>query len=361
MGYGELAALAAAMLWAIASVLFRMAGTKVAPWTLNLYKGVLACVGFIAIIFFAGDDVTALPLSATALLMLSGLIGIGIGDTAFFIALNRLGERQAVLLAETLAPGIAYVLGFIVLGEVLKLPALGGMLLTVLGVGIAIAPSRWTFKTNAAAGGQAASWFREQGIWMAVVAAACQAIGVVLARLAFAESEASAAESGLLRLLGGLAIISTVVGTKFIAACCFAKKESGKVTGTTAVRATAQAQTLSDTASGRQFHGQSVGLQSKAGDTAADSTGPRLNASTGNGSLRTFALIFLATVLGTWIGIYLQQTSLIYSNAVVTQTLISTSVLFVIPMAWLLGDAVQWKSVMGAVIAFAGVALIVGS
>ena len=313
MGYGEMAALTAAMLWAVASVLFRQAGSTVTPWLLNLYKGVLASLGFAAVMFFSGQTLLELPMQATALLLLSGLIGIGIGDTAFFSALNKLGERQAVLIAETLAPAIAYGLGFLFLGETLSLKAFGGVGLTVAGVAIAISSANVAKQATVKARGGSDSRLNRFGVGMAVLAAACQAIGVVLTRLAFRDSSATAVESSLLRLLGGLSIIALVLLWRF------ALSPVPSVTPAVAP------------------------LERNSADKR----------------YRTFVFVILATFLGTWLGIFLQQTALLYTSAVVTQTLIATSVLFVIPIAWLLGESVSVRAVFGALVAFGGVALIV--
>jgi drug/metabolite transporter (DMT)-like permease len=56
------------------------------------------------------------------ILALSGVIGIGLGDTAYFAAINRLGPRRALLL-ETLAPPIAALLALVFLQEALSLRA----------------------------------------------------------------------------------------------------------------------------------------------------------------------------------------------------------------------------------------------
>jgi len=107
---GEFAALAAAFLWAAATLLFGKLGRQLSPLVLNLIKGVFAVV-FIGVTIAArysfGTDTgdVDLPIDAILYLILSGGIGIGLGDTAYFSAINALGARRALLL-ETLAPPI---------------------------------------------------------------------------------------------------------------------------------------------------------------------------------------------------------------------------------------------------------------
>jgi drug/metabolite transporter (DMT)-like permease len=53
------------------------------------------------------------------LLLLSGAIGVGMGDTVYFSALNRLGARRTLLLGM-LAPPIAAILALIFFTRAIK-------------------------------------------------------------------------------------------------------------------------------------------------------------------------------------------------------------------------------------------------
>jgi drug/metabolite transporter (DMT)-like permease len=131
--------------------------------------------------------------------MASGMIGIGLGDTAYFTAINHLGPRRALLL-ETLAPPLAALLALIFLGEVLSARAWIGIALTVLGVvgviservpqpaGVALQPTT-------------------RGIVYGVLAALGQATGAVMSRAVLADTAVDPLWSTLLRLGGGLVII----------------------------------------------------------------------------------------------------------------------------------------------------------
>ena len=128
---GEFAGLAAAFAWAVAAILFRQLGATIPPFALNLYKGVLAAAMLLVVIAArrqAWPDIYWWPV---VLLVVSGVIGIGIGDTAFFAALNRLGERRTVLMAETLSPPLAALLAFAALAEVLSPLATFGIAITI--------------------------------------------------------------------------------------------------------------------------------------------------------------------------------------------------------------------------------------
>ncbi|MCK7522700.1 MAG: DMT family transporter [Ignavibacteriales bacterium] len=61
---------------------------------------------------------------------------------------------------------------------------------------------------------------------------------------------------------------------------------------------------------------------------------------------------------GTFLGIFLQQLSLQRIPAGITQTLIATSPIFVLPISALLGEKIGIRAVLGALLAIIGVALI---
>ena len=69
--------------------------------------------------------------------MLSGLIGIFLGNSLLFTAVGRLGPRRAGVLFALNAP-IAALLGWLVLGETLSAAAVAGIALTAAGVALAI-------------------------------------------------------------------------------------------------------------------------------------------------------------------------------------------------------------------------------
>jgi drug/metabolite transporter (DMT)-like permease len=59
-------------------------------------------------------------------------------------------------------------------------------------------------------------------------------------------------------------------------------------------------------------------------------------------------------------GIWLQQISLKYAAAGVAQTLFATSPLFVLPIVAVMGEYISLRSLLGAILAIAGVGLIFG-
>lgn len=200
---GEIAALSAALIWAIASFIYLKLGRRMSPLILNGTKSVLAILLLFLTLWVLRDNPSALTRQALLLLMLSGAIGIGIGDTAFFGSINNLGARRALLM-ESLAPPLAALIAFFFLQETLNAIAWVGIFLTVGGIA-------WVVMEQGSATKVRSShiW---RGIGLGLVAAFSQASGAVLSRAALLDSEISTLWSTLIRLLAGVLVILLWLG-----------------------------------------------------------------------------------------------------------------------------------------------------
>lgn len=72
-----------------------------------------------------------------ALLALSGALGIGVGDSFYFNALQKLGAKKTILL-ETLAPPFTGIAAYVYYGTTISIGAWVGMLVTVYGIYIVV-------------------------------------------------------------------------------------------------------------------------------------------------------------------------------------------------------------------------------
>lgn len=196
---GEIAALSAACLWAVASVMYGRLGEHIPPLQLNLIKGIVAIAFLLFTILIKGEfflNISPLPL---CLLLLSGVVGIALGDTAFLAAINFLGAAR-VLLIGTLAPPITAILALIFLQEQLNASAWCGILLTILGVAWVITErTPNTHKTS-----RRQLWW---GLGFAFITVITNATGTVLARAALANTSISPLWAALLRLIAAVLIL----------------------------------------------------------------------------------------------------------------------------------------------------------
>lgn len=173
----ELAALGAATCWAVTGVISAIPAGHLGALAFNRIRQVFV-TGLLAVYVVATGVWHQLDLASAGPLLLSGLIGIFIGDTLLFAALNRVGPRRSGILFALNAP-IAAILGWLALGETLSIRAMAGIGLTVCGVLLAI-----LFGKRRA---QLHEWEKIKGpLWIGVAlglgAATGQALGSIIAR-----------------------------------------------------------------------------------------------------------------------------------------------------------------------------------
>lgn len=195
---GELAALSAALIWAVASVIYTGVGRQLSPLVLNLVKGLIAIALLIATLLLTGNLFPSVSPQPLVLLLLSGAVGIGFGDTAYFGALNCIGPRRTLVL-ESLAPPLAAILALIFLQEQLPPSAWIGIVLTVFGVTWVVLERSREAATP--------SVLPLRGIILGLLAAVGQAGGAVMSRAALVGTDINPLWSTFIRLIGGIAIL----------------------------------------------------------------------------------------------------------------------------------------------------------
>lgn len=192
---GEFYSLACAIVWAIAILLFRKSGERVAPLALNAFKNGAALCLFLVSLPILGVPLLA-PQSSTRdwiMLLASGAIGIGIADTLFFASLNRLGATNSAIVDCLYSPFVI-LFAFFYLGEPIRLPLLAAVALMVG----AILVGTWEPRRATSAERR-----RQLGVGIAlgIVAMVFMAMGIVLAKPVLATSNAWWATT--VRLMGG--------------------------------------------------------------------------------------------------------------------------------------------------------------
>ncbi|MEF3022992.1 DMT family transporter [Vibrio mimicus] len=176
MGY-EWLALAAACLWAIASLLSITPARHLGSFAYSRWRMGCTSVILTTIALFTGGWLTVQS-SAIPAMMLSGLIGIFIGDTALFACLNRMGPRQSGLLFSCHAVFSA-VLGYFLFSESMTEQELFGSTLVFSGVLMAIFFGRRGQAGPSLDSINGSVWV---GIGLGLTAALCQALGGIIAK-----------------------------------------------------------------------------------------------------------------------------------------------------------------------------------
>ncbi|UZJ37230.1 MULTISPECIES: DMT family transporter [unclassified Prosthecochloris] len=128
---GIVAALVSAASWALGSILFKRIGENVSPFGMTLAKGIIGMV-LLGVVYYI-EGISFISLNVFVILVISGLIGIAIGDTLFFASLQSLGPKTQVIFFM-LGQILTAVLGMIFLKEFPTVVQWIGILVTLSGV-----------------------------------------------------------------------------------------------------------------------------------------------------------------------------------------------------------------------------------
>ena len=176
MGF-EWLALAAAFLWAIASLLSVKPAQHLGSFAYSRWR--MGCTAVIlSTMAWATGGWSTVESTLVTPMMLSGLIGIFIGDTALFACLNRMGPRQAGLLFSCHAVFSA-ILGYFLFSESMTGMELIGSALVFSGVLTAIFFGRKGQTQNQLEDIKGKIWI---GVGLGILAALCQALGGIIAK-----------------------------------------------------------------------------------------------------------------------------------------------------------------------------------
>ncbi len=132
---GELAALGAAISWAVAPILYRKALFSTKPVSANIVRCATNAAVLIAFLLILGqaEELFALPIDTIILVVASGIIGLGIGDTLYMLGIKYVGVSRAVPIAATY-PLFGIVWATILLGQPLSITAVIGAVVIILGI-----------------------------------------------------------------------------------------------------------------------------------------------------------------------------------------------------------------------------------
>ena len=309
---GEAAAIATAITWSFTALLFAAAARRLGAGQANLIRLALATLLLGALVLGTGAA-SRPPGGQVALLLLSGVIGLALGDAAWFRALRILGGRRASLFSP-LWPAFA---------ALLALPLLGEGIGWVDGLGMAAALGGVLWSQSEADGGGEVQGSLPLGLACGVLACLGQAAGYVVAKAGLGAAPAGTP----LADWAGLAARGGAAG-----------EEVSPLFGTLLRMAGGTAWILASAVVRREVGAAREALRDRRG----------------------MALLAGGTVLGPVLGVWLSLVALAYARSTaVASTLLATSPLFVIPVARVVhGTPITLRAVLGAAVAIGGVALL---
>lgn len=194
---GEIAALITALLWSGTSIVFTEASVRVGSFYVNVTRLLFAMICLAATIIIFQIDIN-LSTAQIMNLVLSGIIGLVIGDTFLFKAFQNIGARLSMLIMA-LAPGISALFAFFFLGE--KIPFVGilGIIITIIGISIVVLHRQEKPVSNYK--------IDYVGIFYAFMGAVGQAGGLIFAKYAFNESEINGFVAAFIRISSAVIFI----------------------------------------------------------------------------------------------------------------------------------------------------------
>lgn len=132
---GEIFSLITAVTWASAIIIFKKISNSVHPLGINIFKNILAFILFILTLIIYKIDfyIPGVSINEYVFILLSGVLGIGVGDTLFLMCLEKLEASLTAIINCFYSPMIIG-FSFIFLGETLSWIQLAGVLFVVLAI-----------------------------------------------------------------------------------------------------------------------------------------------------------------------------------------------------------------------------------
>lgn len=296
MAIGVAAALLAALCWTVSSSLWRRLPTSLGPAELNLLKNLIALSLQLPLLVGAA---ASLPAGPTLLLLLSGVLGIALGDSFYFAALRRLGTRRT-LTFDAGGPAVTAAAGSLLLAEVPGPQQWLGIGLISLAVLLVALQRPDPTGSGDGQGGAVTAASQRLGVVLALAALGCGAGGALLARAALRTSTLDPWHASTVRLAAATLVLLPLMGRLW-----------------------------------------------------GHLRRPRPRPKT-----RRWPLVLVATLLGTTAGIGLQQLALDALPGGLAVALLATAPVMAVPLAPLEGDRPGALGVGAALLALAGVVLV---
>jgi drug/metabolite transporter (DMT)-like permease len=278
---------------------FASAGKRIGSFSVNAYRIIMAIVFLVlAHVILLG---TILPMATDGQwfwMGLSGVVGLGIGDSGYFAALVAIGPRRSVLVMS-LSPIFASIGAYLMLGEVIPRFAMLGIATTLTGVIVVILESEERSGEE-----PISNRLRSCGVLLALIGAIGQGVGLVLSKKGIYLTP------GMTLNPLSATFIRMILGASFV---WIAAVVAGRLPQLR--RAVKSREGIHSTAAG--------------------------------------------AFIGPFLGVTFSMVAVTYTDAGVAQTLMSLMPVIIIPVVWVLyKQRTSMRGILGAVIAVVGVSIL---
>ena len=168
-------AILAALCWAIASLISADVTRTIGGLAFNRLRLFFVSVMLISYTFYL-DTWETINQEFLIIILISGIIGIFIGDTLLFIALQKIGPRRNNILFSLAAP-FTVILNIFFLNEIMSVINLIGCIIVFFGVVVAITYGNSRDKNHR---WEVIEGNIYAGVFFGIGAALCQAIGLIM-------------------------------------------------------------------------------------------------------------------------------------------------------------------------------------
>ena len=133
--FGEVAALSAAICWSIAVIIFKSASKLLSPLLITALKNSIALFSFIILFLLFDIPIWYDGFSNTDYIkiIVSGILGMGIGDILFIYALSQIGANRVAIL-NCFEPAVIYCFSILMLGTILTTQQFIGFIIVIISL-----------------------------------------------------------------------------------------------------------------------------------------------------------------------------------------------------------------------------------
>ncbi len=298
--FGELISIGVAFSWTATALLSELGSKRLGNLTLNVLRMSLTLLFSVILIWYA----TGSPLppigsaEACGWMFLSGIVGYVIGDFCLFQCYIIIGSRYGQLFM-TLAPLAAALMAWFTLGQQMSTMSVTAMLITLSGIGISVLGRGERHRISLK--------LPLNGVLLAVGAALCQGVGLVLSKIGMDHYNTDSMPEWLIPFSANfIRCIAGIIGFSLMLY-------------------------LRD-----GFKPLCEALHDHKGMTVATAT----------------------TIFGPFVGVGFSLMAVQHTSAGIASTLMAlTPIIIILPSYWLFKQKITWRTVLGAVISVFGVSL----
>ena len=203
---GIISALLASLSWTFACFIWRKQTQYFSAIEVNLLKNIIAILIFSPIFAFIDWNNNLINI---VILITSGIIGIGVGDSLYIKSLKLLGTRLTLTI-ESISPIIANILGILIINEIPSFNGVLGSIIVTCSIILIIKRRRETNQFNYIKNNL------QIGLLYSFLSVFCAVLAASLSRLILINTNIYPIQTTAIRLIGGIIILLPISRFKII-------------------------------------------------------------------------------------------------------------------------------------------------